>query len=181
VPQPAWWRHLYRGEQEALRFLAVLGAAAVGGGVLLVVLAWGTASLVFAGLQTLFAFLAFIAAAGAFWATWPQFRAFVAKPKVQWWVDWAETQYQPPERAPHHVVFTVSEGNLSQDVFADFVFVRVGRALGAYFYVTESEPGGTSCSEFSSDDCVSFDGLITSATERLTTATGGEPTTDTSA
>jgi hypothetical protein len=68
---------------------------------------------------------------------------------------------------------TASKDSLSQDIFADFVFVRVGRALGVYARVSTSEP-----SEF---DTPTFDGLITSATERLTTATGGEPTTDTSA
>jgi hypothetical protein len=69
-------------------------------------LAWGTASYVFGGLQALFAFLAFVAAALAFWATWPQYRALFGKPKVRLWIEWAETEYQPPERAPHHVVFT---------------------------------------------------------------------------
>jgi hypothetical protein len=73
------------------------------------------------------------------------------------------------------IAFTVrvSTGDLEQEVFADFVFVRVGRALGVYGRVSTNEP-----SEF---DEPTFDGLITSATERLTTATGGQPTTDTSA
>jgi hypothetical protein len=106
VPQPAWWRHLYRGEQEVWRVLAVLVAVAVLGAALVLVLAWGTASLVFGGLQALFAALAFIAAAGAFWATWPQYRALFAKPKVRVWVEWAESEHFPPERARRHVVYT---------------------------------------------------------------------------
>jgi hypothetical protein len=106
VSQPAaWWRPLYRGEKEVWRVLAVLVPIAVVGAVFVVWLAWGTASLVFAGLQALFAALAFVAAALAFWATWPQYRVFAAKPNVQWWVQWALNEYQPPERAPHHVVF----------------------------------------------------------------------------
>jgi hypothetical protein len=71
-----------------------------------------------------------------------------------------------------------SKGSASVDYFADFVFVRLGRSLGFYAHVSDKED--STCGEFSSDDCVSFDGLITSATDRLTTATGGEPTTDAS-
>jgi hypothetical protein len=66
---------------------------------------------------------------------------------------------------------TVSEGAASQDLFADFVFVRVGRALGIY--------GRQSTSEQSEFDTPTFDGLITSATGRLTDATGGQTTTET--
>jgi hypothetical protein len=66
---------------------------------------------------------------------------------------------------------TVSKDSLSQDVFADFVFGRVGRALGVYFRVSTSEP-----SDF---DTPTLDGLITSATERMTAATGGQTTTAT--
>src|SRR5262249_27367551 len=47
------------------------------------------------------------------------------------------------------------------------VFVRVGRALGIY--------GRQSTSESSEFDTPTFDGLISSATGRLTTATGGQP------
>jgi hypothetical protein len=60
---------------------------------------------------------------------------------------------------------TVSQGSISQDVFADIVFVRVGRSLGFYSHVSDKET--STCDEFSPDDCVSFAGLITSATDRL--------------
>jgi len=60
---------------------------------------------------------------------------------------------------------TVSKGSLSQDVFADIVFVRVGRALGFYAHVSDKET--STCDEFSPENCVSFTGLITSATGRL--------------
>jgi hypothetical protein len=66
---------------------------------------------------------------------------------------------------------TVSQGTLSQDVFADIVFVRVGRSLGLYSRSSTSEP-----SEF---DTPTFDELLTSATGRLTAATGGQTTTAT--
>jgi hypothetical protein len=66
---------------------------------------------------------------------------------------------------------TVSQGSLSQDVFADIVFVRVARSLGFYTRVATSEP-----TEF---DTPTFDGLITSATGRMTAATGGQKTTAT--
>jgi hypothetical protein len=66
---------------------------------------------------------------------------------------------------------TLSKEPLNQEVFADFVFVRVGRAIGLYLRVSTSES-----SEF---DTPTFDGLITSATGRLTAATGGQPTTAT--
>jgi hypothetical protein len=62
---------------------------------------------------------------------------------------------------------TASKGGLNVDYFADIVFARVGRALGLYARVSTSEP-----SEF---DTPTFDGLIRSATDRLTTATGGQP------
>jgi hypothetical protein len=60
---------------------------------------------------------------------------------------------------------TVSKGSLSQDEFVDIVFVRVGRSLGFYSHVSDKET--STCNEFSPDDCVSFTGLITSATGRL--------------
>jgi hypothetical protein len=61
---------------------------------------------------------------------------------------------------------TVSQGSLSQDLFADIVFVRVGRALGAYSHISISDVD-KECGGSSTDDCVSFDALITSATDRL--------------
>ena len=70
------------------------------------------------------------------------------------------------------LTITASNGGFEQERFADAVFVRVGRALAAYIRDSTSEP-----SEF---DEPTFDGLITSATDRLITATGGQPTTDTS-
>jgi hypothetical protein len=66
---------------------------------------------------------------------------------------------------------TLSKGARSQEEFADSVFVRVGRSIGLYARVALSEP-----SEF---DTPTFDGLITSATGRLTAASGGQTTTAT--
>lgn len=102
----SWWSALTRGQKEAFAAVAVLGAVAAAASALVVGLAWGTASLAFAGLQVVFAGVAFIAAASAFVATWPQYRIFVAKPTLKFWIEWAETEHQPPERAPSHVVFS---------------------------------------------------------------------------
>jgi hypothetical protein len=102
----SWWSALYRGQRQAFGAIALLGAVAAVAGGLVIALAWGTASLIFAGLQAVFAFVAFIAASAAFVATWPQYRTFVAKPTLRFWVEWAETEHQPPERAPHRVVFS---------------------------------------------------------------------------
>jgi hypothetical protein len=66
---------------------------------------------------------------------------------------------------------TVSMG-ISLDLYGDIIFVRVGRALGYYTHLSNDED--STCSEFD-EDCVEFDALITSATDRLTTATGGQP------
>jgi hypothetical protein len=82
------------------------------------------------------------------------------------------------ESTDFEIKITVSKDSLNQEVFADVAFVRVGRALGGYLYITEGEPSSDTCSEFSSDDCVNFDELITSATDRLITATGGQPNSD---
>lgn len=64
---------------------------------------------------------------------------------------------------------TASKGGLSEDVFADITFVRVGRTLGGYTRTSTSESSGL--------DTPTFNGLITTATSRLTNATGGQPNT----
>jgi hypothetical protein len=74
--------------------------------------------------------------------------------------------------------FTVSTGARSGDAFSDFVFVRVGRSIGVYFHDALSE--SSDCGGASTSDCVSFNDLITAATQRLSTATGGQAATDTS-
>jgi hypothetical protein len=71
---------------------------------------------------------------------------------------------------------TVTKG-ISIDLFGDIVFARVGRTLGIYSHVSDKED--SSCGEFSSSDCVSFNDLITAATNRLTTASGGQPASGT--
>jgi hypothetical protein len=83
------------------------------------------------------------------------------------------------ESTDFEIKLTATKSNVDQKLFVDVAFVRVGRALGAYYYATEDEPSSDACNEFSSDDCVNFDGLITSATDRLTAATGGQTTTAT--
>jgi hypothetical protein len=69
---------------------------------------------------------------------------------------------------------TLTKG-ISVDVFADFVFVRAGRSLGMYSHVNDK--GASTCDQLSSSDCVGFNDLLTTATNRLTTAIGGQPRT----
>ena len=54
------------------------------------------AGLVFGGLQVLFTVLAFIAAAAAFKATWPQYRAWAAQPNIRLWLEMAEARNLVP-------------------------------------------------------------------------------------
>jgi hypothetical protein len=65
--------------------------------------------------------------------------------------------------------FTLSNGTGTEDVFADLVFARVGRSIGTY-----SRFGTSETNDF---DTPTLDGLITSATGRLTAATGGQSNT----
>jgi hypothetical protein len=62
---------------------------------------------------------------------------------------------------------TLSKG-ISVDLFADIVYVRVGRSLGIYTHVSDNEE--STCSEFSPPGCVAFNDLITTATNRLATS-----------
>src|SRR5262249_36308717 len=88
----------------------------------------------------------------------------------------AESTFYGDESSDIGFKITASTGGLTgeerhQDLFEDIVVVRIGRSLGLYARVSLSEP-----TEF---DTPTFDGLITSATGRLTEATGRQTTTAT--
>ena len=78
------------------RLLWSLGAVALFLGSFIVGHWWGRDDVVFGALQTVFALAAFIAAAAAVKATWPQYRAWRASPVVRLWIEMANSESDVP-------------------------------------------------------------------------------------
>jgi hypothetical protein len=97
----AWWR----GSPIEDRLLWSLGAVALLLGSFIVGHWWGRDDVIFGALQTLFALAAFIAAAAAVKATWPQYRAWRASPVVRLWIEMANSESD----VPHPVVSGTAE------------------------------------------------------------------------
>jgi len=90
----AWWRGLPIED----RLLWLLGAGALFLGSFIVGHWWGRDDVVFGALQTVFALAAFLAAAAAVKATWPQYRAWRASPIVRLWIEMANSESDVPHR-----------------------------------------------------------------------------------
>lgn len=95
----------WRGLPTEDRLLWSLGAVALFLGSFIVGHWWGRDDLVFGALQTVFALAAFIAAAAAVKATWPQYRAWRASPVVRVWIEMANSESD----VPHPVVGGTAE------------------------------------------------------------------------
>ena len=90
----AWWR----GSPIEDKVLWSLGAVALALGSFIVVHWWGHDDVMFEALQTVFSLAAFIAAAAAVKATWPQYRAWRASPDVRLWIEMADSESDVPRR-----------------------------------------------------------------------------------
>ena len=90
----AWWR----SSPVEDRLLWSLGAVALLLGSFIVGHWWGRDDVIFGALQTVFSLAAFIAAAAAVKATWPQYRAWRASPDVRLWIEMADTESDVPHR-----------------------------------------------------------------------------------
>jgi hypothetical protein len=80
------------------RLLWSLGAGALFVGSFIVGHWWGREQLIFEALQTVFALAAFVAAAAAMKATWPQYRAWRASPVIRVWIEMADDEEDVPRR-----------------------------------------------------------------------------------
>jgi hypothetical protein len=78
--------------------LWLLGAGALFVGSFIVAYWWGREVLIFGALQTVFALAAFVAAAAAVKATWPQYRAWRASPDIRLWLEAANSESDVPHR-----------------------------------------------------------------------------------
>ena len=96
-----WWRGLPIED----RLLWSLGAVALFLGSFIVGHWWGRDDVIFGALQTVFALAAFMAAAAAVKATWPQYRAWRASPVVRVWIEMANSESD----VPHPVVGGTAE------------------------------------------------------------------------
>ena len=88
----AWWRDSPIED----RLLWSLGAVALLLGSFIVGHWWGRDAVIFEALQTVFALAAFLAAAAAVKATWPQYRAWRASPVVRLWIEMADNETDVP-------------------------------------------------------------------------------------
>lgn len=91
-------RASWRGLPTEDKLLWSLGAGALFVGSFIVGHWWGRDQLVFEALQTVFALAAFVAAAAAVKATWPQYRAWRASPVVRLWIEMANSESDVPHR-----------------------------------------------------------------------------------